>query len=887
MPTRSVASAIMRCDFSRTILALCVVTASAASAQPGARRDSLTGPGVSVALAEYRAARISHTRYDLAFDVSDRDTAMGRITMRFQVRRAGDVILDFRGPSISRARVNGVALATLDWNGDHVRIPGSRVRMGTNRIDFEFKTMVAAAGASIIRVRDPIDSATYLYTLLVPSDANQLFPCFDQPNLKARVSLTLTTPLGWRAVANGPRLRSDSSSRGSIHVFRESEPISTYLIAFAAGPWATFTSPGTAKPITLYVRRSRASEVDADSVIRANDQAASWLERYFQSPFPFLKLDIVLAPAFPFGGMEHPGAIFYSEERFIYRERPTRSQRLGRTATIYHEVAHQWFGDLVTMRWFDDLWLKEGFATYMAAKMQAALDPSSDAWKTFYLRNKPAAYAVDVTDGTTPVWQRLENLDQAKSNYGAIVYNKAPSVLKQLNYVVGEPAFRAGLQQFLRRHPYANATWRDLLDAIGDAADRSLTTWGDNYILRPGLPVIEQRVESKDGRLTKLILTQRPARPLSGRRPWPIKLEIAAGQNGAVSARIPITMVAESTVVDLSEGQAVKNFAFANSDDQAYALILLDPVSVSVLERSIGSVLDPLLRAQLWGALWDLVREARLAPERYVGMALRELPKERDDQIVATIVSQLTRASVAYVDGGTRDALLPDVERTLLAGSQDTTHSYDVRKAQLDAFIRVASTPPAVAALAALLDSSTAAGAPLRAPTRWAIVTRLVAIQEPSAERRLADETRRDATPEGVRRSFVAGAARASGETKAAYFRRYFSDSTLNEDWATASLDAFNDLGAQALTRPFLRAALDSLPWIQKHRRIFFLGSWLSGFIGGQSGVESLEIVRTFLDQRRDLAPDLRSKVLQSVDELERTVRIRQTFGRLGVSDDP
>ncbi len=877
----------MRCAPIRTFFALCIAAASTTAAQPSATADSLTGPGVAIALAEYRAARISQTRYDLALDVSDRDTAMGRITVRFVVRRPGDVILDFRGPSIARARVNGSAVAALDWNGAHVRIPGARIRMGTNRIDFEFKALVAAAGASIIRVRDPIDSATYLYTLLVPSDANQLFPCFDQPNLKARVSLTLTTPLGWRAVANGARLRTDSTSRGSIHVFRESEPISTYLIAFAAGPWATFTSPGTTKPITLFVRRSRAREVDADSVIRANDQAATWLERYFQSPFPFQKLDVVLAPAFPFGGMEHPGAIFYSEERFVFRERPTRSQRLGRTATIYHEVAHQWFGDLVTMRWFDDLWLKEGFATYIAAKMQAGLDPSSDAWKTFYLRNKPVAYAVDVTDGTTPVWQRLANLDQAKSNYGAIVYNKAPSVLKQLNYVVGERAFRTGLQQFLRRHAYANATWRDLVDAIGNAAGQPLKAWGDEYILRPGLPVIEQRVEVKDGRLTKLILLQRPARPLSGSRPWPVKLEVVAGRDGVPSSRIPITLVAESTVVDLPESKPSANFAFANSDDQAYALVLMDPATVNVVERSIGNVTDQLLRAQLWGAMWDLVREARLAPERFIGLALRELPNEKDDQIVATVVSRLTRSSLAYVDGVTRNAMLPDVERALLAGSRDSARSYDVRKAHLDAFIRVASTPPALATLDALLDSAMAAGAPLRAPTRWAIVTRLIAIQESSAERRLNEEAQRDATPEGVRRAFVAGAARASGENKAEYFRRYFADSTLNEDWATASLDAFNDVGAQSLTRPFLRAALDSLPWIQRNRRIFFLGSWLTGFVDGQSGEDGLEIVRSFLDQRTDLAPDLRSKVLQSVDELERTVKIRQKFGRSGVSNNP
>ena len=272
-----------------------------------------------------------------------------------------------------------------------------------------FVTKIAAAGASIIRYRDVTDGAEYLYTLLVPADANQLFPCFDQPDLKARVTLRLTAPTSWRVVANSPEASSRISSHGPTeHQFAETEPISTYLIAFAAGPWATVTSPHSKRPITMYVRKSRVMEAEADSIILANDVAARWLEGYFARPFPFKKLDVVLAPAFPFGGMEHPGAIFYNEDRFIFRERPTLPQRLGRTATIYHEVAHQWFGDLVTMRWFDDLWLKEGFSTYMAAKMQASLDSASGAWKTFYLRNKPSAYSVDATRGTTPVWQSLD-----------------------------------------------------------------------------------------------------------------------------------------------------------------------------------------------------------------------------------------------------------------------------------------------------------------------------------------------------------------------------------------------------------------------------------------------------------------------------------------------
>lgn len=861
------------------LMLLAAVVAAAGTTGTPPMGDSLMTPGVSSELAADRRARISRIRYELALDVTRPDTATGRLVTRFMLSAPGDVVVDFRGPRLRRVRVNGATLASVEYNGHHVRIPGTAVGVGSNRLDFEFDARIAPAGAGIISVRDPSDDATYLYTLLVPSDAQLLFPAFDQPDLKAQVTLSLTTPRGWTAVANGQRVRVDSGSRTATHVFEETAPISTYLVAFAAGPWATFTSDRSDRPITLYVRQSRARDVDADSIIVQNDRGLRWLEQYFAYRYPFGKMDLVLAPAFPFGGMEHPGAIFYSEERFVFREEPTLTQRLGRTATIYHEVAHQWFGDLVTMRWFDDLWLKEGFSTYMAARMQADMDPDSDAWKSFYLRNKPSAYAVDVTDGTTPVWQALANLDQAKSNYGPIVYNKAPSVLKQLNYLVGDAAFQGGLQRFLRRYAFGNATWEELLESIGSASGRSLTEWGRAYILRPGMPVIEPRLSVTDGRIERLVLVQRPARGISGVGPWPIRTEVIIASSSGVQDRLPVTLTGDTTEVTAAAGLPEPAWIFANAGDQAYALALLDARSVAWLEHSLGTVRDGFQRAMLWGALWDLVREAELAPGRFIDIALRELPREQDEQIASGILARLTRAVGGYLPGATRLARLPDVEQVLLAGAADSLRAYGIRRAHLDAFVRVAGTPAGITMLDSLLDADRLRGLAIGAPTRWAIVTRLVATGAPSASRRLAAQASRDRTPEGARRAFVAGAAAPDAGVKEHYFERYFADSTLNEDWATASLGAFNAPEGRHLSMPWLRPALDSLPWIQRNRRIFFLGSWLGAFLDGQSSQEAVDIVDRFLAERPDLAPDLRSKVLQAADELRRAVRIRARFG--------
>ncbi|HEY8256055.1 MAG TPA: M1 family aminopeptidase, partial [Gemmatimonadales bacterium] len=462
--------------------------------------------GVSLALARHRAATIADVRYDLHLDLTALDSATGRVRVRFRYDSTGDVALDFRGRRIVGAAANGTAIDRPTVSNGHPTIPGRMLRRGENELEFRFVADIAPAGASVIRSHDPTDGSDYLYTLLVPADASQLFPCFDQPDLKARVRLSLTAPDSWLTVANGPAASADTT-RGRITTrFAETRPISTYLIAFAAGPWHRASSTENGRTINAYVRRSRAREADLDSLLSLNRRALDWMERYFGRPYPFEKFDFVLAPAFPFGGMEHPGAVFYSEDGFIFRERPTLPRRLGRLSTILHEAAHQWFGDLVTMRWFDDLWLKEGFATFMASKALATLEPEAGAWKTFYLGNKPSAYAVDQTKGTRPLWQELDNLDQAKSNYGAIVYNKAPSVLKQLEYLVSDTAFQSGVQHFLERYAYGNADWRDLLGAIGEAAQRPLDGFGRDFMLRPGMPVVEQRLTVHDGRIARLEL---------------------------------------------------------------------------------------------------------------------------------------------------------------------------------------------------------------------------------------------------------------------------------------------------------------------------------------------------------------------------------------------
>ena len=406
----------------------------------------------------------------------------------------------------------------ISWKSANGHLELTDLLEGENKVEITFKAPIATAGKAITRFEDKDDGNEYLYTLFVPMDAEMAFPCFDQPDIKGRFTLEVTAPGEWTVISNTPpatparhftTIPLPEGSPTSVDVnklprvelqeikFAETKPISTYLFAFAAGPFAKVNDkPGLPG---LYVRKSKLEKAqsEAEQVQQVTADGIKYLSKYFEQPFPFPKYDMVMLPGFAYGGMEHAGATFVREESILFRQAPTHSDRLNRDILLLHELTHQWFGDLTTMRWFDDLWLKEGFAQYMAYHALDALKPDEHVWKRFYQAIKPAAYAIDETQGTTPIYQNIPNLKDAKSAYGAIVYSKAPGVIKQLAYVLGDDKFRDGLRLYLREHAYANAEWADLVGALEKVSGQTLAPWADAYIKRRGMPQVD--VDQSDG----------------------------------------------------------------------------------------------------------------------------------------------------------------------------------------------------------------------------------------------------------------------------------------------------------------------------------------------------------------------------------------------------
>ncbi|HMG85040.1 MAG TPA: M1 family aminopeptidase [Terracidiphilus sp.] len=848
-------------------------------------------PGVSRTLAIDRAGRLSKIHYQLSFAIREHEAAVdGTESLSFDSKTDGDLLIDYRDGILHSAELNGRPISPQIENG-HLKLPAST---GKNKVKLVFTSNAAAAGKAITRYEDKDDGSEYFYTLFVPMDASMAFPCFDQPDLKANFRLDVEHPAHWTVIGNTAATLTDETHTS----FEETRPISTYLFAFAAGPFEAVRSKNAAEP-TVYVRKSQMAraEQEAPQVQQMAARGIGYFSEFFAQPFPFPKYDLVLIPGFPFGGMEHAGATFLNEDGILFRSMPTPSDFFRRNTLVLHETCHQWFGDLVTMRWFDDLWLKEGFAQYMAYKGLASLEPASNPWKHFYDDVKPLAYGIDETLGTTPIYQDIPNLKDAKSAYGAIVYQKAPAILKQLEFRIGSDAFRAGLRTYLSKHAYGNAEWSDLIAAFGQAiaTDRDpsatskkvpdLDAWAAAWIKRRGMPQIDVDWSCRNGKVDRLTLSQHDVLPDGFA--WPISTQVMLnyGPEDKPNRLFRVDWSTAAIKVSQALGQACPAFVFANAGDEAYGRFPLDSASEAEASRQIVSVpldkQEPLLRAMLWGALWDNVHLAKSPPRGYVELAVKSLPDEVDDAMARVQGGRISTALHSWMSEDARKAVLPHVE-SVIADRMFNAPTLGMRIVSFRTFTSISETPDRLQKVKELLAGKVGVpGMELKRLDRWNLVGHLVAMSDPEAKAIYEAEKAHDQSGEGLKYAYAAEAATPSAEVKERYFNEYLHSPTIQEDWITQSLRPFNAWNQAWLTQQYLVQALDELEKIKQHRKIFFLGAWLGAFIGGQdtleNSVNAKTAVQTWLTTHQ-IDPDLRRKILEAADALNRTGLIRKTY---------
>ncbi len=792
--------------------------------------------------------------YSLSFAVpaSTSSPVTGSSVISFTLRgAASELALDFMPPPGTTVTVRaGDRPLAVEYRDEHLLLPASALKEGRNELSFAF----TANDGPLNRRPDLV------YTLLVPARARELFPCFDQPDLKARFALSLALPPSWTAAANG------AAEAGTG--FTRTEPLATYQFAFAAGPWTVLSAEKDGRRYRLFHRESDPARAAAGAaaVFAAAHKARLWMEEYTGIPQPYSKLDMVAVPGFQYGGMEHPGALYLNSRRVFLGPDATEDDRLKRASLVAHEVAHLWFGDLVTMRWFDDVWLKEVFANFFADKIVAPDFPDSDPDLRAFLAHAPDAYEADRSpEGSNPVLQPLENMAGAGALYGPIVYHKAPAVMRQLEARLGPAALRAGLRDYLTRHLWGNASWADLVAALAPHDKGGLAGWARLWVEETGRPrVAFGWGPGEDGRNLRLSLRQED--PEGKGRTWAQLLEpVVRIRPGILRFRTSMTGP-EAEVTSAAAGEPPL-WALPDRNGLAYARVVLDPATrADFLKGGPDPVLEPAARAVAWVSLWEDVRDGTLAPEDFLTALMVGLPKEPKELLAARLLKWLKELGDRWLAPARRAARAQDIEFLLHrelehAGTASLKKEYfralshaALTDDTVDWLERVWRREDAVAGLTLDDEDETALAfeLALRRPGTAAALLDAQAARLKDPDRRARfDLIRPAASPEAAdRRAFFASLRTPEGRRK--------------EAWVEDALRLLNHPLRAAASLELLPEALELLPEVKRTGDIFFPAAWLEASLSGHGSPAAAKVARDFLDRadRGEIRLDWRLRAL-------------------------
>jgi len=832
---------------------------------------SVIGPGIPEAMADDRAERISDLTYEASFTIPAVRTepVRGRLAATFTLAHAdSDLAFDFAQPAekLLAARVNGVATTDVVARDGHVVVPADLLQAGAeNSVAFDF-----IAGDEALNRQDEL-----LYTLFVPARASLTLPVFDQPNLKGRWVMSLNVPNDWAAVANGAETGRITSADRTQIIFAKTEPLPTYLVvAFAAGKFQIETAERAGRTLRLFHRETDAAKVQRNlpAIFDLHASALSWLEDYTTIPYPFGKFDFVLIPSFQFGGMEHAGAVFYNASSLFLDESATQNQRLGRASLIAHETAHMWFGDLVTMRWFNDVWMKEVFANFMAAKIVNPSFPDVNHPLRFLFSHYPAAYEVDRTAGANPIRQPLANLNEAGSLYGAIIYQKAPIVMRQLELFMGEEAFRDGLREYLTTYAMGNATWPDLISILDRRTPADLVAWSRAWVEERGRPRVHVNVTTPMPGTTSVQV--RSEDPMSRGLVWPqmLSLIIGAGDRATsvdVSLEQSGTAAVSHTSSIMSDGA---RWVLPTGGGLGYGDFVLPADMLARLAEDLPVIADPLTRGAALVTLWESMLEGRVPAPVLRDALARAVATERDELNLSRQLGYLQTIFWRFTPAAERPAVAATLEplfRTGLAQATDVSR----KSVWFSAAKNTALTPASVAWLTQVWRKEIViAGLPFsendEADLAMELALRGVDVLD-EQEARLKNPDRK------ARFVFVRPAVSADLTTREAVFERFRDVANRRrEAWVLEAMNYLHHPLRASEVQHLVVPALELVLEIRNTGDIFFPKRWADATLGGHQSPETASAVRAFIDGLpRDFPQRLRWVLEASADPLFRAAR--------------
>ncbi|WP_242929241.1 M1 family metallopeptidase [Pontibacter vulgaris] len=827
--------------------------------------------GVSQELAIYRKSVLQGLSYQLHFAIPAQATAPipASETILFKLLDNRQPLqIDFKEKTdhLQSVKVNGKQIPIQHTN-EHLIIPARYLRKGANKIEIEF----TAGNLSLNRNED------YLYTLLVPDRARTVFPCFDQPDLKASYTLSLSLPKNWNALANGPLQDSVVTASGKTYNYLPSDTISTYLFSFAAGEFSHLQREEAGRTMHFYHRETDKNKLteSIEPIFKLHRESLAFMSKYTGIPYPFRKFDFVAIPDFQYGGMEHVGAIQYKASSLFLDEGATQDQKIARSNLIAHETAHMWFGDLVTMRWFNDVWMKEVFANFMADKITQTSVANASYDLKFLTDHFPAAYSIDRTTGANPIRQQLDNLQDAGSLYGNIIYHKAPIVMRQLELLMGKEEFQKGLQEYLKKYTNGNASWPDLIEILDARTPTDLQQWNQVWVNQPGRPVFNSELKTKNGKIEKLILSQKGED--GSDRLWPQVFEVALVYPDRVK-ELTVTMDKEQVSLQEAEGQPVPAFILYNSAGQGYGVF---PVDEHML-ASVYTLKDPVARASAYITLYENMQNNRsVSPEQLLEVYRKGLTQEPEELNLKLMTGQLTDIYWRLLLPQDRLNLAPVLEAELWKAMEQNKMP-NAKKLLFKAYQSIALTKPAQAKLYQIWEKEQApAGVKLSEDDYTSLALALAVRDYPAPASILEKQTSRIANPDRKKRmQFLMPALSADVQVRDAFFASLKkAENREKEAWVQTALGYLHHPLRTATSEKYLKESLDLLEEIQLTGDIFFPYNWLQATFGSYQSPAAAAIVRTFLADKPNYNPKLKGKILQATDALFRAEKLLYTSG--------
>jgi aminopeptidase N len=843
-----------------------------------------------------RAALVTVDSYRITLDVTDGSGKSGERTFRsvtaveFDALPGADTYIDIAADTIRSATLNGRDIDVSGYDeSTGIPLTGLSER---NVLVVDADCSYSNTGEGLHRFVDPVDGEVYLYSQFETADAKRMFACFDQPDLKATFDIMVTAPLNWRVISNGATGHVHGVGNAHDHTFVTTPRMSTYLVALIAGPYAhwsdTYSDEHGDIPLGLYCRKSLAEFMDDERLFTQTKQGFGFYHNNFGVPYAFGKYDQLFVPEFNAGAMENAGAVTFLED-YVFRSKVTRASYERRAETVLHEMAHMWFGDLVTMQWWDDLWLNESFATFASVLCQAEATEFTEAWTTFANVEKSWAYRQDQLPSTHPVAADIPDLAAVEVNFDGITYAKGASVLKQLVAYVGLEEFLAGLREYFRDYAFGNATFGDLLGALEKSSGRDLSGWGQQWLKTTGLNTLRPDFDlDSDGRFTRFAINQSGAKPGAGEpRVHRLAVGIYDDDGSGKLVRIQreeLDVEGELTEVPALQGVSRGKLIVVNDDDLTYCSLRLDPDSLETVLTRIADIAEPLPRTLAWSAAWEMTREAEMKARDFVSLVSGGVHAETEVGVAQRLLMQAQTALSSYADPdwacsegwpAFADRLL-ELARAAQAGS-------DHQLAFVNALCSSSLSLRHVAVLAALLDidpdEKGLPGLTIDTDLRWRIVTALAAsgdIDGDGQETPFIDaEVERDPTAAGKRHAAQASAARPQLPVKEAAWQQVIEDDTLANITARSIIAGFVQPGQSELLQPFRAKYFGAISSVWERRssevaQTVVIGLYPSWDIS-QAGLDAAD---EFLADP-DVPPALRRLVLEGRAGVERALRAR------------